>query len=278
MNNKIKILISLFFLANILNAQEITYGSSLRELIDLISNETKIEKVRIGDWIEYEIYKYEITPKYSLLVSVNFYPFAVLVNDGTQYFLIDNSGNSVLDIYTTVFYVPLWVVFANSNEKNDNRNILQLFDSLYETFQSNESPHGSIAANNVAKEIVLAGNDLSYVNRDLIYGFYLYDTLFSSGIYNLSLISLNSWNNAMVSRYNTSMHPLLYIYSLETLYKLNEFSTAFTINNLLLEHYPNCIVGKVYQVLLEKNAIEQNRLRQVVIRDHGQHWLVKEKL
>ena len=183
-----------------------------------------------------------------------------------------------MDIYTTVFYVPFWVVFVNSSEKNDNRNILQLFDSLYETFQNNESPHGSIAAFNVAREIVLAGKDLSYVNRDLIYGLYLYDTLFSSGIYNLSLISLNSWNHAMVFRYNTSMHPLIYIYSLETLYKLNEFNTALTINNLLLEHYPNCIVGKVYQVLLETNTVEQNRLRQVVIRDHGQHWLVMEKL
>ena len=37
MNKKIIPLISLFFLTSILNAQEITYGSSLRELTNLIS-------------------------------------------------------------------------------------------------------------------------------------------------------------------------------------------------------------------------------------------------
>lgn len=278
MNKKIVIIIIFIIFTYSINAQQVTLGSSLRELTNLISNDTKIEMINLGIWIENEIFSYEITPKYSLLVSANYYPFGVLVKENNPYFLIDVNGDSILNHQTTILHVPFWIVSHNSKEKSNNRNVIQLFDLLYRTFQNNELPHGSTSVSNIVREIVQAGNNLSYINRDLIYGFYLYDKMFSSGVYNLSLIYLNNWNLAIVSRFQNTMHPLIYIYSLETLYKLNEFNVARTINNQFLQNYPNCIIGKVYQVLLEANIIERNRLRDLVIRNYSEHWFVKEKL
>jgi hypothetical protein len=33
-----------------------------------------------------------------------------------------------------------------------------------------------------------------------------------------------------------------------------------------------------YQVLLETNTVERNRLRGLVLRNHSEHWFAKEKL
>ena len=64
----------------------------------------------------------------------------------------------------------------------------------------------------------------------------------------------------------------------ESLYKLNEFNNAKVFNNVLLEQYPQCIPGMVYQVLLETDNSRKTRLKELLLVNHGDHWLVKQKL
>lgn len=259
-------------------AQEIVLGYSIRGLTGNIKNETKVEIIDLGIWLENKVYSYNISPEYSLLISTNYYPFGVLIKENTPYFLIDIDGDSVLDTQTTYLHVPHWVVLLNSKEKNNNRNIINLFDSWYVSFQNNVSPRNSELVLNLDREYVQAGNNLSYANRDLIYLHRLYDTLYTLGEYQLGLRYLNILDNEMISRFGNGTHVVIMIYIVESLYKLNEYEKARTINNMLLEYFPDCIPGMVYQVLLETDIIERNRLRGILLRNYSDHWLVKDKL
>jgi hypothetical protein len=261
---------------NVLMAQEITLGSSLKGLTSHITNETKAGITDLGVWIENKIYLYEISPRYSLLISGNYYPFGILVKDDISYFLMDIDGDSTLDVQTKYLHVPHWVVFLNSKEKNNNKNIVNIFDLWYELFQSNERNSESVSY--LGREYVQAGNNLTYTNRDLIYLHQLYDSLYSLGDYQLGLRYLSILDNEMISRFGNGTHVITLIYIVETLYKLNEYDKAAAMNNMLLEHIPDCIPAMVYQVLLETNAVEKNRLRGLLLRNYSDHWLVKNKL
>ena len=263
---------------NTISCQEIKLGSSIKGLTGNITNKTKMEIIDLEIWIENEVYSYDISPKYSLLISANYFPFGVLIKEDAPYFLIDIDGDSVLDIQTTHLHVPHWVVSLNSKEKNNNKNIINLFDSWYALFQNNVSPTNSELALNLGREYVQAGNNLSYANRDLIYLHQLYDELYTSGEYQLGLKYLNILDNEMISRFRNGTHVIIMIYIVESLYKLNEYEKAKTMNTILLEYVPDCIPGMVYQVLLETNIIERNRLREILLRNYSDHWLVKNKI
>jgi hypothetical protein len=141
------------------SAQELTTGMSLRELAKQVSNSTKWATVDLGVWIENDIYMYEVTPKYTLLVSNRVYAFGVLVKDVNPYYLIDIDGDSVLDVQTNFLHVPYWVVTTNSIEDGRNENIMFLFDYWYQVFQDNESPRNSDLVKNLAMEYYRAANN-----------------------------------------------------------------------------------------------------------------------
>jgi hypothetical protein len=270
---------------NAIMAQEmyIQLGSSLEKFTDSITSETKVEKVNLGTWSENEICSYEISPEYSILFSANNIPFGVLDRKNAPRYLIDTDGDYILDIESNFLYVPYWVVSLNSKEKNDNRNVIELFGLLYETFQNNEAPLTSAPSLNFAKEVTKAGNDLSYMNRDLIYLYYLYSVFYSYDVLHNSgsqygLRYLYDLDNEISSRFGTETHIMVYIFLVETLYRGETFHMAKAINDILLRRFPDCVHGLVYQVLLERNTSVRNSRREILLRDHGEHWFVKEKL
>jgi tetratricopeptide (TPR) repeat protein len=274
--------IIIFFVYGIISssvfAQEIILGSSIRNLTNLITNETSVGKTDLGLWVENEIYLYEISNGISLLISCNYYPFGVLINGSDQKFLIDIDGDSIIDIEIEYLFVPHWVVSLNSKEKNDTQNVVEVLNMYYTAFQNNVSIRESELILSGAKEIVNAAKDISYLNRDILYLFYLYDHLFVLKEYQLCIKYLSYLDNEIIKRYSIGTHPIIYIYLVETLYKLNDFDRARNIDNSLLEYYPDCIPGLVYQVLLETDIQKKDDLTKTLIKNHGDHWLVQEKL
>jgi hypothetical protein len=258
--------------------QDIKLGSSLKGLTNSISNRTKLQKMDLEIWVENEIYGYEISSNVLLLISINYYPFGVLIKDNKPYYLIDFDGDSILDTKIEYLYVPHWVVLLNSKEKDNSNNIKNIFDMYYRAYQNNESVRNSELIFNGVKEIIQAGKNVSYPNRDILYIFYLYDYLYTIEQYELCLRYLELLDKTMISRFSGDTHSIILIYLVETLYKLGSYQKATEVNNLLLKWYPECVPGMVYQVLLEANQNKKNSLREGLLKNHGKHWLVKEKL
>jgi tetratricopeptide (TPR) repeat protein len=278
LNKRIFLVLFVFTAIEPLIAQNINLGSSIKGLTGLITNETRLRETDLGLWIENKIYEYEISSKIILLISNNYYPFGVLIRDDDPYFLIDIDGDSILDTQTKILYVPHWVVALNSNVKDNSTNIKNIFDINYRAFQNNESIRTSELIFSAAREIAQAGQNIIYLNRDILYIFYLYEHLYLLGEYQLCLKYLEYLDKAMISRFGGDTHVIILIYLVETLYKLGNYQKALETNNILLEWYPECIPGKVYQVLLESNQNRKNILRNELIKNYGEHWLVKEKL
>jgi hypothetical protein len=274
-----KIILGLFLIiASSLNSQEIEIGSSLKGLTNLITNETKVEKTSLGLWIENEIYFYELSQNTKLMISCNYYPFGILIENETPYFLIDIDGDSILDYQMNRLFVPHWVVSLNSKEKNNEDNINSIFEMYYQAYQNNESLRDSELIINGAREIINAGQNISYQNRDVLYIFYLYDIFYSRAEYQLCLRFLSYLDNEINSRFRKGTHVVIFIYLVETLYKLNRFEDANEINDMLLGEYPNCIPGLVYQYLLEQNLGVRDELKIKLLGNFGDHWLVKDKV
>jgi hypothetical protein len=259
-------------------AQELAVGMSLNELSKQVSSNTKWRMVDLGIWIENTMYLYEVTPKYTLLYSNALFEFGVLVNDANPYYLIDIDGDSVLDVKTNVLHAPYWVATTNSVKDGRNENVMFLFDYWYYAFQDNDSPRNSNLVINLAMEYAKAAKSEAYINRDLIYLHQLYDQLYAAGEYDLALRYLAMLDDETQSRYGMGTHIIILIYTLESLYKLQNYDRALRQNNILLQHFPDCIVGQVYQVLLETDPVERNRLKVALLAKHGDHWLVRDKL
>jgi len=277
MNTKIILIVILLFNSQLLISQDLEIGSSIGELPNSITSETRFRKIDLGLWLENEIYQYEITSKLHLLVSQNYYPFGVLILNEEPYFLIDIDGDSIFDIKTDKLFVPHWIVSLNSKVKTDRTNIENIFNMYYIAYQNNESILTSESIINATKEIVFAGKDLLYPNRDILYILYLYNNFYISKEYQLCLKYLEILDKTMTSSTNKNTQAILLIYHVETLYKLNEFQKALDINNTLLKLFPEFIPGKVYQVLLEQDPEKRNKLMDELLRKYSEHWLIKEK-
>jgi len=258
-------------------AQNIRVGSSLKGLTNSISNKTRFQKIDLELWIENEVYVYEISSNVFLLISENYYPFGVFIKGDDPYYLIDFDGDSILDTQIEILYVPHWVVSLNSKEKNNSINIKNIFDLYYKAYQNNDMKNSELILDGL-REIIQAGQNVSYPNRDILYIFYLYDYLYSRRKYELCLKYLELLDRTMIPRFSGNTHAIILIYLVETLYKLGNYQKATEVNNLLMEWYPECIPGMVYQVLLETNQNKKNNMRERLIRNHSEHWLVKEKI
>jgi hypothetical protein len=258
--------------------QELAVGMSLNELGRQVSGNTKWWMVDLGVWDDNKVILFDVTPKYTFLASSSLYQIGVLVNDANPYYLIDIDGDSILDVKTNFLHVPYWVVASNSIKDGNNENAMFLFDYWYQTFQNNESPRNSSLLIDLSREYFLAANNTAYINRDLIYLHQLYDQLYAEGEYDLALRYLAILDDETQSRYGMGTHIIVLIYTLESLYKIQDFDRAVRTNNILLEYFPDCIVSQVYQVLLETDPVERNRLKEALLSKHGEHWLVREKM
>jgi hypothetical protein len=260
-----------------LMAQNIQSGSSLKGLTNSISNQTRFQKIDLELWIENEVYAYEISSNVLLLISKNYYPFGVFIKDDDPYYLIDFDGDSILDTQIEILFVPYWVVSLNSKVKNNNINIKTIFDLFYKAYQNNDMKNSELIFDGL-REIIQAGQNISYPNRDILYIFYLYDNLYSRKEYELCLKYLELLDKMMISRFGGNTHSIILIYLVETLYKLGNYQKATEVNNMLMKLHPECITSMVYQVLLETNPNKKNNMREILLRNHSEHWLVKEKL
>ena len=120
---------------------EISVGDSLKEIIGNINEDDYLGMDNLGIWPENEYHVYNIADDNRIFLSMNFYPFGVLVEKNDKHiFLIDFDGDSYLDFETNYLYIPPWVISLNSNGSHSGDFMLEYLDLTSKAFQSDELP------------------------------------------------------------------------------------------------------------------------------------------
>ncbi len=188
------------------------------------------------------------------------------------YYLFDVNGDNILDTKSSEPILPYWPVFLNSKNKTNNDNITPIFDLTYESFQSDKGLKNKKIKKSL-KSLNEFKDDINIENRDLAYLFHFYQSY--SGYYpEQSLICIELLTNEFEKRFE-KIHPLLLLYTAETLINLGDDESAKTVISKLREVDPIFIPAKVYEYQLEKNEKKSEALLKDLKGNHPKHWIVK---
>ena len=189
------------------------------------------------------------------------------------YYLFDINGDNILDTKSSTPILPYWPVFLSSKNKTNTNNISPILELTYDSFQSDEGPMKNPKMQQSLKSLFAFKDDVNSENRDLAYLYYFYQA--NSGLYpEQSLICIELLTNEFEKRFG-KIHPVLLLYTAETLINLGDDESAKTIISNLREIDPDFIPAKVYKYQLEKNKKNSKALLKELKENHPKHWIVK---
>lgn len=232
------------------------------------------DKNRIHPESEIYLYMNKSKNKY-ILSSMDRYPFGIM-NIGESEVYIDLDGDNKIDGKFEYVYIPYWIIRKNSSSFGRTQNILETLDFYFDVYKSNE---GYLSENNssiIGKEMVNALSHTAYDNRDL---YYLLFVISASSVENQEwcLYSLELLDTEIKKRFKLNFtHPVIYIYLIETLIKLNEKEMAKKYLDLIIESEPENPVYKFYEYKLEKDPEKAKSLLLNLRAKYKDHWLVKQ--
>jgi hypothetical protein len=226
-----------------------------------------------------DFYKYSpVTTDLDLkiLVVVDKYEIGVLQReDDDSVILLDMKGDGKLDTKFPILFVPYWVVAQNTPNrlKTNNNNVKEFLDGFYKAFQTDVNPYlqnGELDQR--SSELLKNLENDNLENRDLIYTIFCYYRL-GNAFPMQALEALNYLTDNYVSRFD-SAHPLLFLYTVETLLNLGNIEGARGVLLDLLKIDPGFVPAQVYQWQLEQDKQEKERLYKQLKKLHPNHWIV----
>ena len=271
--NLIAELIMLLFLTSYGFSQEVQLGDSLQDIMDGLSTKDLIGSDDLGLWPENEYYVYD-KDGLSVILSMNFYPFGVISNEGGESFLLsDFDGDSVLDMKSRYLFIPPWIVGKNSKGTNNGKDIKVYLNLLRNAYQSDPRPVDSDGMQEGTEWIVEAAKDVYLNDRYYSYLIYLYSYLYNRGEYIPAYLCID----ALSQEFKNEKESLM-IYFVETAIQMDDLDFAKQIDDFLVHLYPDFIPGKVYRYLLSNDEAEKTDILDDLLSEHGDHWLVIEKI
>jgi hypothetical protein len=195
--------------------------------------------------------------------------------DGEGRYLTDLNGDGVLDYKSSAIIVPFWVLFQADLARGDDPQFVKMLDIFYETIKSDAGPH--TADNPLAPAFRIleqAGLDAGASNRDLFWAFLFYIS-FNQTYKEASLRCLGALSDEMQKRYG-KVHPLLLLFSVETLMNLGRYEAARKTVADLLAQDPDFVPALIYSSQLEKDAKEKKNKLDYVRAKHPNHWMLKQ--
>ncbi|MDC7239968.1 MAG: hypothetical protein PQJ50_06370 [Spirochaetales bacterium] len=253
---------------------EVDLGDSLQPLMSSLTAEDFLGKDNLGLWLENEYYVYQLE-NLRIILSMNYYPFAVLTQKGEQnVFLVDYDGDSLFDITSQYLFIPPWVVNHYSTGENTKDQISEYLDNSSIAFQSDEAPGESETMLSNGRMLVETAADRDAEDRIFFYYEYLYNYLYSRKEYETAYYCLEDLFTALGSEINTT----LLIYMVELAYRMNQMEQAKQINTMLLQNYPDFIPGQVYSYLLSEDSEEKENIKNILLNEHQNHWMVLDKV
>jgi hypothetical protein len=283
-SSRFKVLVCLLCIIGLpktrLKAQEVLEeGDNLAEYIKTHETLHLKGKTRISSWLEGQINLYATSkdPREGeplIILSEGKYPFAVIQGaPPDRYYLIDATGDRILDMRRTELFIPFWVVFENSTEIGPPREIFHIMNLLYEALRSPEDPSKNPKMKQGLTIIEQYAGDAKKSNRDLVYLLYFY-TRHNREELELSFDATEELFKRLRNRHN-QVHPLNLFFVAECLMRLNRPEEAGLFLQDLLTIDPEFVPAKVYQLRLEEDQSKTAAMLEELKSKYGQHWALK---
>ena len=198
--------------------------------------------------------------------------------NGKEICLYDMVGDGKIDIISPYPIVPAWVITDSEyNKKSSKNNIDKYLEEFYKLFNGNENPYTSKKLNKLIDKTMQASANIKNENRDIIYGIFLYYGLQSIKNPFLDFANMNMVENTYKERFNKGVHPLIYLWMIETLINVGaDKKDLEPLLNDILNLYPDFIPFQVYSWQLEKDKkVKENKYKNLKNK-YPKHWIVKQ--
>ena len=241
---------------------------------------SRVQLIKMPDGFQEMIgYKEVITKEDTkFLVSGNKLVGVTQYVNGKEICLYDMVGDGKIDIISPYPIVPAWVITDSEyNKKSSKNNIDKYLEEFYKLFNGNENPYTSKKLNKLIDKTMQASANIKNENRDLIYGIFLYYGLQSIKNPFLDFANMNMVENTYKERFNKGVHPLIYLWMIETLINVGaDKKDLEPLLNDILNLYPDFIPFQVYSWQLEKDKkVKENKYKNLKNK-YPKHWIVKQ--
>lgn len=199
------------------------------------------------------------------------------LSDTPSYYL-DTDNDSILDIRSSFFVLPLHFVRNNSLVAHKDSSVLKMFDQFHDILQSdNKDNINTTLIYNIAR----CKNDFNFPNRHLIYLLEVYREIVYENSLSQAPFSEDVSINLMYQLISECVliydyvPPIVCIYSLEALLSAGMIDVAKSNIKMYIQFHPNSIPLMVYKYKLEDDLKLKEEMLTKLNRDHGNHWFVK---
>jgi len=189
------------------------------------------------------------------------------------YFLFDTDGDGRLDYRTAKVLLPIWLVTRTSKVVDGtSTQVRDLFDILYEAFQSNEGMVLNDRTKPVFTAITKCNRDTLFPNRDIVYQLWYYFT-FTERDPSQAISAMRILEQTYAGRYG-ALHPIVKLFEVESSLQTEDSSSARAALLELRRMAPDFIPGKYYGYVLEEDASGKAAEAAQLKQSHPDHWLV----
>lgn len=276
-----KIIIIISLLINIQNnytSDCLNIGDNIVSIFNENIPKYKTEGIKIINIEEGKVdfYKYKIETtdndiKY--LVILDKYIIGVLQNNnGNNEFIFDMNGDGILDTIFNKMVIPYWVVKENNISNISRHNNIQIWlDNAFTNFNSTENPYSSGNHIQLLKNILFEIENGNIENKDILYSIYFYYYMGNKYPW-IALQTLLFIKDAYLNRFD-KLHPIIYLFEIETYINLNRIEEAKAVLNTLLEIAPEFVPGYVYRWQLENNPKKKREYYIFLKEKYPNHWI-----
>lgn len=259
---------------------QLKIGDNFRQYLKDHPIKYKIQAPTKSDWPErnifFGVFEKPRNPKNpAFLLSQGKIPFGVMQGaEGQTYFLYDTDGDSILDFKTEKNLLPPWVIINTvKNKDKSTNNLKEILDLMYETHKSKEGHADKTKIIKAGELILKEAKDPQRPNRDLIYliNYYLNVMQFSP---KLAIKTMEILDRMYKERFGAD-HPLIVLYWMESHINADQRDEARQLNKRLRQMDPNFVPAIFYQYKLEDDPAIANKLKNKLLQDHKDHWIVR---
>jgi len=283
----VRVLLFAFFISAFLLLGSQMQAQDLLEQGDDLSEYIKTSEMlylkgkrRISAWLEGEIYLYSTTAESEVgqplvITSQKKFPFAIVQGQPpNSHYLIDTTGDRILNVTRKKLFIPFWVVFENSTKMGPQKGVLTIMNLMYSALRANEHPATNPKMKQALSIIKEYAGDAEKANRDLVYLLYFYSRHNQNEL-ELSFYAVEEMRKRIRNRYN-QVHPLNLLYTAECLIRFGRSGDAGKFLKDLLTIDPDFVPAKVYQHQIERDAEKAGLQLKELKENYGDHWAVKD--
>lgn len=196
-----------------------------------------------------------------------------------NYFLFDTEGNSILNMTSGYFFLPLWTVKRTAKISSSDKSILSVLDKLYEaTMQADDGQPDETTI----RKYQQFQTDTTLANRHIALLFDNYQTIITETAAkgqkppaDICVPLMKSLAGECIKLYN-QIPVVVCVYMGEALQSAEMIDEARNHFKMALQFYPNSIPLKVYNYRLEQDTGKRKQMLAELKKKYPKHWMVKD--